>query len=192
MITELDLTILDYIRTYLTSSLGDALMPAVTLLGDKGLIWIVMAAVLLVFKRTRPLGAAIAAALILELICCNLIIKPLVARVRPYDIKTAIELIVAAPHDYSFPSGHTAASFAACGALFFGRKRLTGSAPRAGAYLWIPALVLALLISFSRLYLYVHYPTDVAAGILIGTVLGYAGTVIVSHISNRFAQKNAA
>jgi undecaprenyl-diphosphatase len=93
-----------------------------------------------------------------------MILKPLVARIRPCDVNTAVQLLIARPTDYSFPSGHTAASFAATFALYFSRKKL-----------WIPAIGLAVLISFSRLYLYVHYPTDILAGVMIGIIMGFLG-----------------
>ena len=93
------------------------------------------------------------------------VLKPLIARVRPCDVNTAVQLLVARPDDFSFPSGHTGASFAEVTALYAGGNRL-----------WIPALLLAALISFSRLYLYVHYPTDVLAGILLGAAAGWLGS----------------
>ena len=110
-------------------------------------------------------GAAVLAGLALEVICCNLVLKPLIAWVHPCDVNTAVQLLVARPDDFSFPSGHTGASFAAVTALYAGGNRL-----------WIPALLLAALISFSRLYLYVHYPTDVLAGILLGAAAGWLGS----------------
>ena len=219
MITGTDLAILDFIRAHMTSPLGDEIMPIITMLGDNGIIWIVMAAVMLLFKRTRKLGAAMAIALMIDVVCCNFIIKPLVARIRPFDVNTAIKLIISAPDDYSFPSGHTAAAFAAFGALFFGRNKLTGSpnsfvgmniyddlskhngsiAPvgvqvlnyefkseRINVFLqknlWIPVLVLAILIAASRLYLYVHYPTDVLAGMVLGTLFGFIGANITAYL----------
>ena len=220
MITGTDLAILDFIRAHMTSPLGDEIMPIITMLGDNGIIWIIMAAIMLLFKRTRRLGAAMAVALIIDVICCNFIIKPLVARIRPFDVNTAIKLIISAPDDYSFPSGHTAAAFAAFSALFFGRNKLTGStdsligmniyddlskhngsiAPvgvqalnyeefsssRSPVFsqknLWIPVLVLAILIAASRLYLYVHYPTDVLAGMILGTLFGFIGANITAYL----------
>lgn len=110
-----------------------------------------------------------AAALILDVILCNGIIKNAVARMRPYDRNPVVELLIQKPDDYSFPSGHTAASFAAMSALYFGGER----------YLWKPALVLAVLMAFSRLYLYVHYPTDVLAGAFLGVLCGYLGNRVV-------------
>ena len=219
MITGTDRAILDFIRAHMTSPLGDEIMPIITMLGDNGIIWIVMAAVMLLFKRTRKLGAAMAIALMIDVVCCNFIIKPLVARIRPFDVNTAIRLIISAPDDYSFPSGHTAAAFAAFGALFFGRNKLTGSpnsfvgmniyddlskhngsiAPvgvqvlnyefkseRINVFsqknLWIPVLVLAILIAASRLYLYVHYPTDVLVGMVLGTLFGFIGANITAYL----------
>ena len=99
------------------------------------------------------------------MVCCNLVLKPLVARVRPCDINTAVQLLIARPDDFSFPSGHTGASFAAVSALCASGNRL-----------WIPSLILAVLIAFSRLYLYVHYLTDILAGAVIGIMAGWIGT----------------
>ena len=112
------------------------------------------------------------AALLVDLVVCNGILKPLVHRIRPFDVKTGVELLVNRPTDYSFPSGHTAASFASVMALYLaGEKKL-----------WIPTLVLAVLIAFSRLYLYVHYPTDVLGGIAVGAVAGALGYWLVKKV----------
>ena len=113
------------------------------------------------------------AALLVDLVICNGILKPLVHRIRPFDVKTGIELLVKRPTDYSFPSGHTAASFASVTALYLaGEKKL-----------WIPALVLAVLIAFSRLYLYVHYPTDVLGGVVAGLAAGALGYWLMKKVS---------
>ena len=112
------------------------------------------------------------AALVLDMVLCNGILKPLVGRARPFTANPSIQLLVSKPADYSFPSGHTAAAFAAVSALFFaGEKKI-----------WKGALVLAVLIAFSRLYLYVHYPTDVLAGVLVGSICGYAGNWMIKKI----------
>ena len=97
-----------------------------------------------------------------------MILKPLVARARPCTVNPAIELLVEVPTDYSFPSGHTAASFAAVFALYF-----------SGSPLWKPAAVLAGTIAFSRMYLYVHWPSDILGGILLGFVVGWLGVKAV-------------
>lgn len=98
-------------------------MPLISRLGDKGFIWIAAALLLVLFPRTRRLGVAVAAALAIEIFLCSGLIKPLAARIRPCDINTGIQMLVARPTDYSFPSGHTAASFAAASALYFRRSR---------------------------------------------------------------------
>ena len=158
-------------------------MPVITRLGNSGIFWILLAIALLLIPKTRKLGFTMAAALLMDVLLCNGIIKPLVARIRPFDLNTAVKLIIAKPTDYSFPSGHAAASFAATSALYFRRSKL-----------WIPAFLLALLISFSRLYLYVHYPSDVLAGIALGILLGYLaklGTDVVFHQTHRWKTKKS-
>lgn len=158
----LEFTILDWIQTNLRCGFLDTVMPAVSRLGNAGLIWIVLTLILLAVPKTRRTGRTLAIALLLDLVCCNLILKPLVARIRPCDVRAAVSLLIAHPRDYSFPSGHAAASFTAVSALFFSGNRL-----------WKPSLVLAVLISFSRLYLYVHWPSDVVAGAFLGIALGF-------------------
>lgn len=113
-----EFALLDWIQGNLRNPVMDLLMPAVTTLGNGGLIWIALAGILLLIPRYRKAGAAVLAGLALEVICCNLVLKPLIARVRPCDVNTAVQLLVARPDDFSFPSGHTGASFAAVTALY--------------------------------------------------------------------------
>lgn len=165
---NIELMILDWIQTMRTPA-GDAVMCFITRLGNAGIIWIVLAAALLLMPKTRKTGIVLTAALCIDLAVCNGILKHLFARIRPCDVNTQIQLLIARPEDFSFPSGHTAASFTSVAALYFsGQKKL-----------WKPALALACLIAFSRLYLYVHYPTDILGGTLVGVAAGYAGNVIV-------------
>lgn len=171
-----EFSVLDFIQTHLRSGFGDTVMPFITHLGDGGTIWIVLALALLIHPKTRQAGAALLTALVIGVICCNVILKPFVARVRPCDVNTAVQLLVPRPDDFSFPSGHTGASFEGAAVLYFHKSRLR-----------FPALVLAVLIGFSRLYLYVHYPTDVLAGAALGVLLGWVGCALVSHVENRRA-----
>lgn len=166
--TGIELQILDMIQTWRTPIL-DSFMSAITRLGDGGVFWIALAVVLLVIPKTRKYGIVMAVALILDLLICNICLKNLVARTRPYDVNTAIELIARKPRDYSFPSGHTAAAFTATFALYFARCKKW----------WILSLVLAVLIAISRLYLYMHFPTDVLGGIFIGVLCGYLANKII-------------
>ena len=168
-VTQWDLSILDALQGCRIPFL-DRVLSAVTHLGDHGIFWILFALALLCIPRTRRLGVCVALALILDLLLCNVLIKPLVARPRPYALRE-IELLIDAPKDFSFPSGHAAAAFAAASALALRRSRLT-----------VPALLLALVICFSRLYLYVHYPTDVLAGIFLGCLCGLISRLVCRRI----------
>lgn len=167
----MELRFLDFLQTIHTPLL-DKILAFITSLGNAGIIWIVLAVVLLILPKTRKTGIIVAAALLMDLILCNLILKNLVARVRPYDVNTAIAILIKKPLDFSFPSGHTAASFAAMTALFLTKMKKA----------WIAALVLAVLIAFSRLYFYVHYPTDVLGGAVVGILSGIIGYTIVEKI----------
>lgn len=175
-----DFWILDFIQAHLRSAFMDLVMPIITLFGDGGIFWIVCTLILLIIPKTRRVGIVAAVSLALEALCCNVILKPWVARIRPYDVRTEIELLVAAPKDFSFPSGHTGASFAVVSGLFFGKAKNR---------LWMPAFVLTIFIAFSRLYLYVHYPTDVLAGMLIGIATGWIASLIVRAVEKRI-EKN--
>ena len=178
-----DLPILDWIADNLWCPLLDTLMPLITRLGDAGIFWIAVAVLLLCFPKYRRAGLSMGAALILGLLICNVTLKPLVARIRPYDYVLehygrTVSLLVATPHDFSFPSGHTLASFEGATALLIHNKKLG-----------IPAMVLACLISFSRLYLYVHYPTDVIFSVFLGIALAFLGSWLVSKGFRLWEQK---
>ncbi len=170
--------LLDFIRETMSCSFMDTFMRCVTYIGEAGWFWILTGVVLLFFKKTRKIGITMLGALILSLLVCNVTLKPLVERVRPYDIKAGIDLIIKTPHDYSFPSGHTSASFAGAVAILIYNKK------------WgIPAVVLAALIGFTRLYLYVHFPTDVLAGALIGSACAVVSYFVVKFIFNKIEAK---
>lgn len=164
----MEFKILDMIQEIRTPIL-DSLMCMITMLGDAGAIWIILAVILLLIPKTRKTGAIVVAALAVDIVLCNGILKPFIGRIRPCDINTSIQLLVARPDDFSFPSGHTAASFAAVAALYFAGEKM----------LWKPALILSCFIAFSRLYLYVHYPTDILGGIVVGILAGYLGYQMV-------------
>ncbi len=168
-----DLPILDWIQANLANPLLDKAMPYITMLGDAGIFWMIVAAVLALTKKYRKIGFGMAFAMAMGLLVCNIILKPAVARIRPYDFQESlgvtINLLIEKQHDFSFPSGHTIASFEACTVMMLGSRKLG-----------IPATLLAILIAFSRLYLYVHYPTDVIASVILGTLFGVLG-YLLSH-----------
>jgi len=168
---EIEFRILDFLQRIRTP-VGDAAMCFITKTGDAGMIWILLAVILLLIPKTRKTGIVVTAALCIDLVVCNGILKNLFARIRPCEVNTQIQLLITRPDDFSFPSGHTASSFAAVAALYFSGERK----------LWKPALVLACLIAFSRLYLYVHYPTDILGGILAGLTAGYIGYAMISKL----------
>lgn len=179
---SLDLEILNFIRNNIANPVFDAIMPLITYMGSGGAIWIVTALIMLASRKYRKTGFKIAAALILSLLICNMLIKPTVARVRPYEVNTAIELIISKPTEYSFPSGHTSSSFAAATVLMLCEDRK----------IWVPAMVTAALIAFSRLYLYVHYPTDVICGMALGAIFAFAAVKLVDMIYLRIKKTKCA
>ena len=168
-----DLPILDWIAENLQCGFLDWFMPIITLLGDAGIFWIICAVVLILIPKQRKAGLSMGLTLLMGLVICNLTMKPLFARIRPYDFQLAyygkvIPLLIEAQHDFSFPSGHTIASFEGAVALAIYNKKLG-----------IPALILAGLIAFSRLYLYVHYVTDVLVSVGLGIVFAFLASWLV-------------
>ncbi len=178
-----DLPILDWIQANLQSGFMDLIMPIITLFGEDGIFWIAWALILICIPKTRKTGVGMIIALLLGLLICNATLKPLVQRPRPYDFQWTefgreIQLLIEAQHDYSFPSGHTIACFEASVVLMLNDKRMG-----------IPALIIAVLCSFSRLYLYVHYPTDVLASIVLGTALAFLGNWLAGKLMAKLPAK---
>ena len=170
----MEIHILDIIQN-LRTPIGDVVVPLITRLGDAGIIWIILTILLLIIPKTRKTGVIMMAALLVDVLLCNVLIKNLVARTRPFDVNTAVQLLIEKPQDYSFPSGHTAASFASVTALYLaGEKKM-----------WKAALMLAVLIALSRLYLNVHYPTDIIGGVIFGSLSGYLGYKEVEQIRKK-------
>lgn len=168
-----DLPILEWIAANLRCGFLDTVMPVITLLGDAGIFWIILAAVLIFIPKYRKAGLSMGLSLIFGVILCNVTLKPLVGRIRPYDLQLElygkqIPLLVEAMHDFSFPSGHTIASIEAATALLIHNRKMG-----------IPAMILAVLIAFSRLYLYVHYPTDVIASVILGVGIAFLACFLV-------------
>ena len=153
------------------NSFLDWIVPKITMLANGGWFWIVVTLLLLILPFNRKMGVQATISLILTVIVCNVILKPWVMRCRPCWLEPEYLYLVSSPSDYSFPSGHSNASFAVATAIFTRNKKLG-----------IPALVLAALIAISRLYVFVHWPTDVLVGSLIGICGGITSFFIVNFI----------
>jgi undecaprenyl-diphosphatase len=143
-------------------------MEYITRLGDMSMIWVILAALFLCIKSYRKTGAAMAVALLIGYVITNLILKNFIMRARPYDTIAGLHSLIGSLNDFSFPSGHTTSSIAAGFVML-------RTLPR---YVGIPAIVLAVLISFSRLYVGVHYPTDVLVGAAIGLFAAFSAKYI--------------
>lgn len=161
MITELDFLILNFVRNNLSCGVADAVMKFITRLGDFGAIWIIIAVALICFKKTRRAGLCLGLVLVVYSLVGNTVLKNIFQRPRPFRVAD-VPLIISPPGGYSFPSGHTGASFAAATAISVFYKKWT-----------IPVYITAVLIAFSRIYLYVHYPSDVVGGMVLGMAIGY-------------------
>ncbi|PRR79899.1 Undecaprenyl-diphosphatase BcrC [Clostridium liquoris] len=172
LIQNLDNSILLYINNNIHGHIMDKVMVTITILGNNGLIWIVIAALLIINKKYRKIGFMALTALILATILGEGILKHLVQRVRPSSDIPAANLLIPKPLSYSFPSGHTTSSFAVTGVLTKYFKNYT-----------FELFSLASLIAFSRLYLNVHYPTDVLAGIILGLICSKITIYIFSKVN---------
>lgn len=164
----IEFVFLDYLQT-LHTPLLDELMLFITTMAGRGELALVLGAALLCFKRSRKVGLAIIAAMVIGYLLGSVILKPSIARVRPCNVNLAVEMLVERPHSFSFPSGHTTLAFSAIMALYFAQCRKV---------FWAAACVGA-VVAFSRMYLYVHFPTDILAGLAVGTLSAYIAWEIV-------------
>ena len=172
IIQNIDNSILQFIQINMRSSIIDKVMILITSLCNGAIIWMLIGIIFLINKKYRRYGLMIIFALMLCFIVGNLSLKPLVARIRPFDAVPLLDgLLIKAPIDFSFPSGHTMCSFASAVVMFYMNKRIG-----------IFALILSFLIGFSRLYLYVHYPSDVFLGMVIGILMGSVSIIIFNKI----------
>ena len=183
MIQKTDETVLTWIGECLQADWLDPLMVVYTTLGNGGLVFIVLAIIFLFFRKTRRAGASAAVGLGLGALSTNLIIKPLVARPRPWVVMEGWETLVTSSDMNSFPSGHTTAAFA------FG-VALCAVLPQKWAK--AAALIAAALMGFSRLYVGVHFPTDVLAGAVIGTACGLLGAWVTGRVTACYRSRKSA
>ena len=175
-VLQFDSSILLWIQDNLRSDFLTPVMKVITHLGDKGIFWILLTLALLFVRKTRPLGVICAVSMVIGLVVTNLIIKNWAARIRPYEVVQGLKCIVPLADDWSFPSGHTTNSLACAWVLFRRTPKKCG----------VPALVLAILIALSRLYVGVHYPTDVLGGAVIGICCACLAMWLVPKLEKKF------
>lgn len=176
----LDANILLWLQEYFRQEWMTLFWTFISSLGDGGWFWIVLSVILLIPKRTRGVGIASILALGIGALITNAALKNMFARTRPYEVIDGLILLVERQSDFSFPSGHSCASFAAATVCYKMFPKKYG----------VPALGLAALIAFSRLYVGVHYPSDVIAGTLIGILAAMAAYKIVEKISEKKKNKS--
>lgn len=171
-ILDMDGQVLIYIQEVVRNAFLTPLFRGITVLGNSGAAWVALSLALLISGKTRKAGIMSLTALLFSFLVNNLMLKNLVGRVRPYEVVEGLVPLIPRPWDYSFPSGHTGSSFASAWVFFRKLPRWAG----------ISLLVLAGLIGLSRLYLGVHYPTDVLFGALSGILCGYAAEIFVEQV----------
>ncbi|MBR3932953.1 MAG: phosphatase PAP2 family protein [Clostridia bacterium] len=163
-----ELSVLEFLNS-IHNPVTDRIFIFITHLGDKGILWIVAGFILCFLPKHKKSGITMLLSLLLMLIIGNVTIKPIVARIRPYEYMESVKLLIEKPTDFSFPSGHTFSSFAAAYSVFLYHKKIGWG-----------FLIMAFLVAFSRLYLCVHFPSDVLCGAIFGIGTSYLSRYILS------------
>ena len=156
----LDFNILFWIQNLIRNDVFDVIIPFYTSLGEDGIIWIAFGLILLIPKKYRKTGIMVLAALLVMLVVNNIVLKNLIARPRPCWTYPEMVQLVHNPSSYSFPSGHTTSAFAVAFTVFSQHKKL-------GKVI----IVMAAIMAFTRLYVFVHFPTDIYGGILVAAAI---------------------
>lgn len=180
MLQEIEFVILDWIQQTFRCGFLDAVFPKLTLIGEWGAVWIVIALIMICVKKTRKAGLAVLLGLVIMFLVGNVALKHLISRPRPCWINTNVDVLIAMPKDFSFPSGHAFSAFTAVTILMHYHKGIG-----------IPAIFLAVILSFTRLYLYVHFPTDIIGGLILGILIGVITCLIVDAIDRKTGHKGA-
>ena len=175
ILLNLDVGFLLFLQDSVRNPILNSIMIFITSLGNGGMLWIAATILLMIPKKTRKIGLMSAIALLGSLIINNNLIKNLVQRPRPFRTFPELQIIIPTPSEFSFPSGHTSSSFAAAAVFYRHLPKKLG----------VPSVVLAGLIGFSRLYVGVHYPTDVLAGVIMGILLSYMAEFLVDFIGKK-------
>ncbi len=177
IIQSFDFAVLDKIQELMKCGFLDKLMPFISTAAGV-VLWVALGLILLCFKKVRFNGIALLSAFLLTVVVTEFLIKPIFMRERPFMLNPEYTLLVSEPFGSSFPSAHSSTSFAAAVQLF-------GISRKAG----ILGIIAAGMVAFSRLYLYVHFPSDVMAGIFIGVALGIAVMLMSNKIRFKFSEQ---
>lgn len=170
---EWEADVLFWIHDVLSCGFMDALMAFVSNLCTGNLIWFLLVAILTYRKDTRYIGITLALALVISIVLCNGILKPCIDRTRPY-VEYGIQIIVHDADGHSFPSGHTTGVTVVTTTLLIHLRKW--------GYVMIP---FAATVMLSRMYLFMHYPTDIIGGIVVGTASVILAYVIMTHMCRR-------
>lgn len=171
-----DASVLLWVQEYLRTPLGNLIIPLWSSLGNNGLLWIALSLLLLLFRKTRRAGALALAGMALNFLAVNVVIKHLVARPRPWLVIEGLEVLLFEPDPNSFPSGHTSAACAFAAALCCELDR---------TWVRVLAVCAALFMGWSRIYVAVHFPSDVLCGAVIGTLCGLAAVWLCRYLQKR-------
>ena len=189
----MDGDLLLFIQEYIRNDFLDPIMIFITHTGDYGILCIAVAFILILIPKTRILGHLTGFSIGIEFIINNGIIKNAVARTRPYDVIEELEILIGKQPDYSFPSGHSGITFAFAGAIIFALvKGMPGlDDMKKNNVISLLLLLYSLLLAFSRMYVGVHYPTDVLAGMLLGLITGFASYYIEKPIHSAWLKRGS-
>lgn len=178
------------------SSILDWIMRVFSVIDNHGEVWIAIALLFIIFKKTRKIGICMGCALIIEVILCDGVLKHIFARPRPYNVLTQFEPLLPKLSSYSFPSGHTMSSFAGAFSLFVAESVYYPVAELEGFFkrhkFGLSAILLAVIISFSRVYLFMHWPSDILAAAIIGIIQGALCGFAFVAIDKKISKKRAA
>lgn len=178
---KFDFEILFFIQNHIRCDFLDIVVPFYTSLGEDGILWIAVGCIMLIPKKTRKCGVMVLAALLVMLVVNNIVLKNLIARPRPCATYPEMVDLVHVPSSYSFPSGHTVSAIAVAVTIWLQHKKLG-----------IVALVMAVIMGLTRLYVFVHFPTDVYGGMIVGTAIAlfvwYAEKKLSPIIQKKIAQ----
>lgn len=177
--TNIDFTILYAIQSIRTSLLDKFFVSITSIPGNYGQMWLILGLILFVFKKTRKSGLTLILSYLMVYVFGQYVLKDLIARPRPCHIDQTIDLLISRPSSYSCPSTHSGWAFAGAMSIFLFNKKCG-----------IPVIIFSSLVAFSRLYLFVHFPSDVLFGIVLGILFAILGKYIINRIIKLKGNKN--